>query len=151
MKQMRSILDSLGVTGSKIDKLFCYTDPATMGILQFTSKAAKFGFLKKHGTTGAQWLNGDRMWWTSNDTVEKRNVDKTLGMIKHELHRSQGTELKDIKIKWSDQIVEVKGHEVATVDDKGIINAKGAAEAVKADVTKYMDAWRDKRGWEESL
>ena len=53
----------------------------------------------------AQWLNGDRMWWTSNDTIQKRNVDKTLGMIKHKLHENQKIELKDILIKWDERML----------------------------------------------
>ena len=149
--QMKAILNSLGVADTKLTKMFCYSDPASLGVLQFKTRAGKFGFLKKYKEKTAQWLNGDKMWWTSNDTIKQRNIDKTLGMIKHKLHQSQRLPLKTIKIKWEDRTVEVQGKTVATVDEEGGITTEEETASIKEAVCKYMEEWRAKRGWDESL
>ena len=131
--------------------MFCYSDPASMGVLQFKSRAAKFGFLKKYKDKDSQWLNGDKMWWTSNDTIKERNVSKTLRIIKHQLHTSHGVPLANIKIKWGDRTIEVDGKTVATVDEEGSVTTEGVAASINEAVGKYMEEWRGKRGWDESL
>eukprot|EP00959_Pyramimonas_sp_CCMP1952_P389849 8170160-Pyramimonas_sp.AAC.1 len=64
-----------------------------------------------------KWANGNAMKFKCNDPFEKRVVDKHLGQIKGRLHEDQGHDLKDIKIKWKTQVVELNSKVVAWMEN----------------------------------
>ena len=117
-----------------------------MGVIDFKTIANKFGFVKKMDTIDVKWLSGDDMWSKSNDTIQKRCLDKELGMIKHMLMES-GHPQSDVKIKWKKAIVELKGAKVAeVVSDE--VEYHGDAVGVKDGVREQMRKWKEKRNIE---
>ncbi|CAK0888775.1 unnamed protein product [Prorocentrum cordatum] len=150
IKQVKDMVDGLGM-GNKYTSIGVFTDPSKIGVVNFKSIASKIGFLKKANISSTQWGNGETMRFKANDTIEKRTVDKELGMIKCYLHEKHDHALEDIVIKWHARVVELKGVKVAWEEDaKGIVYG-GAGLAVKASVTGYMKAWREKRNLDDDL
>ena len=145
--QIQQIMDTTNMT-HKITKIFTFSDPHKLGVVQFKTIAGKIGFLKKMALTEAQWDNGDTMWCKKNDTIEKQTSDKEFGFIKHVLTRN-GADLKDVKIKWRKNSVELKGKMVAEMNGDGTIEYHGEALQVKDSVLEHLKEWKKKRGFEE--
>ena len=143
--QIQQIMNSMT---HKITKIFTFSDPNKLGVVQFKSIAGKIGFLKKMMTMEAQWDNGDAMWCKKNDTLEKQAVDKEFGFIKHVLTQN-GVEQKDVKIKWKKNTVELRGKMVAEMNDDGTIEYHEEALQVKSSVLERLKEWKKKRGLEE--
>ena len=123
-----------------------FLDPSKIGIVQFKSLASKFGFLRRTNSTQTKWTNGSDMRFKSNDTVEKRTADKTLGFIKYHLHETKKQPLASIVIKWKKNAVEVNGKLAASVSDIGEVTYEHEFMDVKPAVEKAMTEWKAKRG-----
>jgi len=150
ISQVTKIVQEIGA-GNKHTRVFTFTDPSKIGVVEFKSIAAKIGFLKKANTLQTEWTNGDNMHFKCNDTLAKQLVDKELGQIKSHLHTKKGYSLSDIKIKWKRQTVEVKGSpwkKVAWTEADGKIKYADEALGIKEEVKAFMQAWKEKRGIE---
>eukprot|EP00959_Pyramimonas_sp_CCMP1952_P311905 6527796-Pyramimonas_sp.AAC.1 len=67
--------------------------------------AGNIGFLRKWRGRPATWANGNKLWCKSNDPIEKRLIDKTLGQVKYRLIEN-GTDQKTIRIYWETEVVK---------------------------------------------
>ena len=65
------------------------------------------------------------MEFTNNDSVEKRTLDKELGLIKHQLKARLGSETVNVQIMCRKQTVVVSGETVAKVGSNGEIEYMG--------------------------
>ena len=79
---------------------FVFTDPSSIGVVQFKSQASKIGFLKRTNKEDITCNNGEPMKFTSNDTIEQRTVDKELVYIKYHLINSGKIPAHLVDIKW---------------------------------------------------
>ena len=145
IKQVQTVVDGLGGNGKYI-KIGTFSDPSRVGVVQFRSVAAKIGFLRRSNLSETKWTNGETMRFKSNDTIEKRTTDKTLGMIKYHLHNKKGYELKDINIKWRNNVVEYRGKEMAWVTEAGEVKFDSSITDIDELVTASINDWKDKRG-----
>lgn len=86
------------------------------------------------------------MRFSSNDPLAKRVTDKELGQIKYQLHQKKDIPLKDIRIKWNEAAVEIKGKRVAWFDQamQEMTYHEEALE-VSNEVKEFMKEWKDKR------
>ena len=66
---------------------------------------------------------------------------KTLGFIKSHLHETKGHELKNIKIIWGKNKVELNGNRVAWGSATCETNYEKAAEDVQLTVKNSVDEW----------
>ena len=145
--QIQQIMNSMSMT-HKITRIFTFSDPHKLGVVQFKTIAGKIGFLKKMMTMEAQWDNGDAMWCKKNDTIEKQTSDKEFGFIKHVLTQN-GVDQKDVKIKWRKNTVELRGKMVAEMKDDGTIEYYEEALQAKSSILERLKEWKQKRGFAE--
>ncbi|CAK0848633.1 unnamed protein product, partial [Prorocentrum cordatum] len=132
--------------GSKHTDIFVYTDPSKIGVIQFKSIAAKIGFLKKASNTTTKWDNGSDMRFKSNDILAKRTIDKEMGKVKSLLHNEgQGYKLEDMKIKWKERVVELKGQKTWKKEGGEGLQYEGEGKTVEEAVKSFMTAWKSKR------
>ena len=144
IEQVKNVLDGLGVS-KKYDNIGTFVDPSKIGVIQFKSIASKIGFLRRISTIETKWTNGSNMHFKSNDTIEKRKADKTLGFIKYHLHETKRLPLSNIAIKWKKNTVEVNGNEVARVSDTGEVTYESDYMDMKTAVDRSISEWKDKR------
>ena len=127
-------------------KVFTFSDPAQVGVIEFPSIASKIGFYKKIANVDKSIGEDKNMWFTNNRTFERRARDKALGQIKHLSITKCGFKLEDVNIQWKHGTVKIKGKKVATVSDGGNFKLQGEGEAVKQDLSDVMKKWFDKKG-----
>ena len=88
------------------------------------------------------------MRFTSNDTIEKRAVDKTLGFIKHVLMNKQGLQVNEVKIMRQEEIVKIKGRGVAAMSAERQVVYDDEIKDIKGEVEKLLQTWKEKRSIE---
>ena len=145
--QVKAVVDGLGAS-SKYTNIKTFADPSKIGVVQFKSIASKIGFLRKANCSDIKWTNGKEMRFKTNDTVQKRTSDKTLGMIKYHLHETKGIALKEICIKWKENCVEVKKKSVAWLGQDGAFMYEESINEIKEHVSISMEEWKEKRGFD---
>ena len=85
---------------AKVSSVACFTDPSAFGVILFASPARAKAFLRNLSKTKNFSIDGDRILrFSRNRTLQQRAEDKRLGMLKHEISKLPGMELRDIKIK----------------------------------------------------
>ena len=145
IEQVKTVLDGLECN-HKYDRVWTYADPSKIGVVQFKSMASKIGFLRRVNNIETKWKNGDDMRFKSNDTIEKRIVDKTMGFIKYHLRETGKHPLKSIIIKWKKNIVEVNGKEAARVNETGDVVYETGFTDIKDAVASAIGEWKERRG-----
>ena len=86
------------------------------------------------------------MRFKSNDTIEKRTADKTLGFIKYHLHETKKHALSSIAIKWKKNTVEADGKKVSHVSAIGEVTYENEFLDMKPLVDKSTSNWKERRG-----
>jgi len=133
--------------GSRRDKVMTvdtFTDPSSIGVISFTTIAAKIGFYKQIRDHNTQLPSGKVMTFDNNHTWEERVRNKTLGQVKYQLHKQTQHELCDIKIDRKQWAVQIKRKTIVHYDDDVLIYAD-AAKLVKDEVDDFMNTWLAKR------
>jgi len=147
-QQMTKVIQQMNIE-QKVDKCFTFTDPSRIGVMQFKSIGAKFGFLKKVNQLEVKWDNGGEMRFNSNDTPQQRTLDKELGFIKHQLINTRG--VQHVKIQWKKKPkvqVESQGTLLAEVGDDNTVKYMGEALKVKDAVKDLLKEWKEKRNFD---
>ncbi|CAK0891697.1 unnamed protein product, partial [Prorocentrum cordatum] len=85
---------------SPVHKVFPFSDPARVGVIEFETEASKIGFYKKIRNVSKQVSENLKLWFTNNRTYKQRLRDKTLGRIKHWLIEKKGCDPEDVQIAW---------------------------------------------------
>ena len=143
MKQLQKILTDLKLDNT-VEEYKTTTDPATNGIVQCKTTAAKINFYREAKEVEAYWENEKRMWWKNNDSIEKRVRDKTLGMIKHKM-ASKEIDMDNIKILWTRGDVRVNSKTIARLSADGKPTFMDIGKTIEAEVTEAMEEWKANR------
>jgi hypothetical protein len=133
--------------GSRRDKVMTvdtFTDPSSIGVISFTTIAAKIGFYKKIRDHNTQLPSGKVMTFDNNHTWEERVRNKTLGQVKYQFHKQTQYELSDIKIDRKQWVVKIKKEIVAHYEQDVLIYGD-AAKLVQSEVDGFMMTWLAKR------
>ena len=134
-----------GTRRHKVNKVFTFSDPARVGVIQFDTEASKIGFYKKIRNVSKQVSDNLKLWFTNNRTYKQRLRDKTLGRIKHWLIEKKGCDPEDVRIAWKNGSVSVTNKKVAWVRDNSEMILKGVAEEVRDEVEEDVEEWKGKR------
>ena len=130
---------------NKVEKIFTFTDTASMGVIQFCTVKGKRGFFKKMRDVEIAAPNGKTFAWTNNETTAERIRLKRLGYIKHLLHEHVKIPMNDIKIDRNKSLVKIKSKIVAKPkegDDDDTLEllceALQIQEALSASMATFM-------------
>ena len=135
----------------RVVEVFCYTDPATSGVLKMRSEKARNNFLRSSRKLKDTAIDEDRMMKFSKKlTVDERAIEKRLGYIKNAVMVRESVGVKEVKIDWRKKEVEYKKVKVFQTLDKGERVYTGIGTDIKAEVEEKVKAWLDKRQHEDS-
>ena len=126
-------------------KVFTFSDPAQVGVIEFPTIDAKIKFYKKIANIEKSIGDDKEMCFTNNRTFERRARDKVLGQIKHMLISKKSFKKEDVQIMWKHGTVKVKGKKVGNVAEGGTFNVFGEAETLKEPITEIMKTWFEKK------
>ena len=131
----------------KVEEVFTFTDPASIGVIRFHKRAGVSTFLRRMKDVKVKLNNGKFMSFSINETLEQRKSGKPLGFIKFHINSKFDTPLKQIKIDRKATTVKVQGRLVAKPggleEDYGLV-FMGEASEVKQEVKASMATWLDK-------
>ena len=129
---------------NKILKVGTFVESSTVGVLQFQSVASKIGFLKNVNDRQLFWSESERMWFKTNEPIEKRINNKILGYVKHYIVEKKGHRLSDVKINWKAGTVSVQGAKIAMIAE-GAVSYIGEAKEIQSEVDSAISKWKKKR------
>ena len=72
IKQVREVVRSAGAEG-RCTNIITFTDPSGIGVVQFRSIAAKFGFMKK--------INSIQVWPAAYNAPQRRFMYQSRGLV----------------------------------------------------------------------
>ena len=131
----------------KVHEVFTFTNPATIGVIQFHRKQSIPTFFRRMKDVPIKMEGDKHMSFTKNETLEQRTIDKPLGFIKFHINSKLSIPLKQIKIEREKQIVKVQGRVVAkpggAEDDFGLVFMREASE-IKQEAKASMKKWMSK-------
>jgi len=135
----------------KIVEMFCYSDPATAGMLKFRSPAAQRTFLRSSRKLTGKAIGDDRFMKFGNKlTVVERAAEKRLGYIKHELMTKLDVGVKAVKIHWKKHEVEYQKEKIFKTNKTGERMYFGVGKDLSTTVEAKVKDWLDKRQSEDS-
>ena len=133
---------------NNVEKVFTFTTPSHIGVIQFKSTSAKAGFFKKMRNITIKCPHNDAktMSWTDNNSFEERAIHKQLGFFKHYLHTKHNIPLADIRIRRDRHTIKLRNNTTAVKPgpDGNLIATTDEALAVQDDVTAAIEAWKRK-------
>ncbi|CAK0864118.1 unnamed protein product, partial [Prorocentrum cordatum] len=131
-----------GIVAEEVEYVYTFLDPSKVGVITFKRETMKNGFLKNMRTRKVQWTCKENMWFTNNNTYEKRVIDKTLGQVKH-LLMNKGYDQKLIRIDWNKEVVKFKGNVIVEVKEEGHLTTYSEGNLVKEEVDSFMQKWKN--------
>ena len=141
----------------KVEDIFCFTDPAKIGVILFHNKGNITTFFRKMRQVDvhiAEDKTDDKtISWTTNDTYETRKREKILGYIKYHLNKKLQLPLKTIQIDRKNGMVKIKHRTVVKTNetDGDDLIYLGEALEVKSDVEKSMTDWLSKNSHDDNI
>ena len=135
---------------AKVKEVWCDKDQTNFGKIEFHTAASTKRFLRGLAkATDMQIEDGKTMRFGRHRTIAQRADDKRLGLIKHLLAQFEDVELKDVKIKWTENIVRLKSEDVYKKAKDGERVYSGKAIDVKEQVEEKVRLWLEERGSED--
>ena len=128
---------------SRVEKVFTFADPSSIGVIRFKTVPAKFGFYKKLKHYEAKSPSGTNLRFESNKSLDERATDKHLGYTKHLL--IENNPRLNVEIKWRNMTVEIDKKPVAWFDADSNFCVDGAGTEWKAEVLAMVKAFVEKR------
>jgi len=129
----------------RVSRVFTFSDPASIGVIEFQSIPSKKGFYKKLKQHTAEAPHGNKLSFGDNKTLEQRIKDKHLGFMKHFLIEDHSLPATDVKIKWPNMTVEVKGKMVAWFGSDQMFCVDGLGSGLKEKIEAKIKEWSEKR------
>ena len=157
---MTKLTDVMKMNGmmDKVEDIYCFTDPAKIGIVLFHNTGSITTFFRKmkhvvvHITDDQ--TDGKTISWTTNDTYEQRKREKVLGYIKYHINKRLQLPLKTIQIDRKNNTVKIKHRIVvksSETDGDGDLIYLGEALEIKTDVEKSMIDWLSKHNHDDNI
>ena len=128
---------------SRVEKVFTFADPSSIGVIRFKTVPAKFGFYKKLKRYETKSPSGAKLRFENNKSLEERARDNHLGYTKHLLIESNSG--LNVEIKWRNMNVEVGGKPVAWFDANSNSCVDGVGKDVKEEVLDMVKSFVTKR------
>ena len=122
-----------------------FTDPASIGVITFSSAAAKNGFWRKIRDHGVKLSNDRMLKFESNESFEVRTRNQALTQIKFQMVQMLKYDAKDVKILRRTGEVKLKSEKVAEVKADATVVFTDATKDIKETVENHMKEWIDKR------
>ena len=135
----------VGTRRQKVTDVGTFTDPASIGVITFSSIAAKVGFYKKIRNHGTKLGNDRQLRFENNDKFEVRTRNQALIQIKYQLHHKLDHPVADIIIDRAKGLVKIKKVLAATVTEDSKIKFEDSIVQVQTDVEQHMTDWIAKR------
>ena len=122
-----------------------FTDPASIGVITFSSAAAKNGFWRKIRDHGVKLSNDRILKFESNGSFEVRTRNQALTQIKFQMVQMLKYDAKDVKILRKTGEVKLKSEKVAEVKADATMVFTDTTKDIKETVENHMKEWIDKR------
>ena len=122
-----------------------FSDPASIGVITFSSAAAKNGFWRKIRDHGVKLSNDRMLKFESNESFEVRTRNQALNQIKFQMVQMLKYDAKDVKILRRTGEVKLKSEKVAEVKADATVVFTDATKDIKETVENHMKEWIDKR------
>ena len=122
-----------------------FTDPASIGVITFSSAAAKNGFWRKIRDHGVKLSNDRMLKFESNESFEVRTRNQALTQIKFQMVQMLKYDAKDVKILRKTGEVKLKSEKVAEVKADATMVFTDTTKDIKETVENHMKEWIDKR------
>ena len=118
-----------------------FTDPASIGVITFSSAAAKNGFWRKIRDHGVKLSNDRMLKFKSNESFEVRTRNQALSQIKFQMVQMLKYDAKDVKILRRTGEVKLKSEKVAEVKADATVVFTDATKDIKETVENHMKEW----------
>ena len=136
---------------AKVVEIFCFSDPASSGVLKFQTAAKRDAFLQGLRRMKGEVINEDRhMKFSKKLTVVERAAEKRLGYIKNEVMTRMGASVQEVKIHWKTHEITYKSTKIFKIKKGGERIYDGVAKDVKKGVEAKVEEWLKKRMSEDS-
>ena len=122
-----------------------FTDPASIGVITFSSVAAKNGFWRKIRNHGVTLSNDHMLKFESNESFEVRTRNQALNQIKYQMIETLKYDAKDIKILRKTGEIKLKSETVAEVKTNASMIFTEKTRNIKESVENHMKEWTENR------
>ena len=122
-----------------------FSDPASIGVITFSSAAAKNGFWRKIRDHGVKLSNDRMLKFESNESFEVRTRNQALNQIKFQMVQMLKYDANDVKILRRTGEVKLKSEKVAEVKADATMVFTDTTKDIKETVENHMKEWIDKR------